>query len=83
MIICNTIVLAADRFPDDKQYEETAAILNTIFTYTFLAEMIIKLLGLGVLEYKKDRFNLFDAAIVIISLVEVAIEKTGIGSTEN
>ena len=45
--------------------------------------MIIKLLGLGVLEYKKDRFNLFDAAIVIISLVEVAVEKTGIGSTEN
>ena len=83
MIICNTIVLAADRFPEDKQHEKTAALLNTIFTYTFLAEMIIKLLGLGVLEYKKDRFNLFDAAIVIISLVEVAIEKTGIGSTEN
>ena len=83
MIVWNTIVLASDSFPPDKKYEETAAILNTFFTYTFLAEMIIKLLGLGVIEYKKDRFNLFDAAIVIISLVEVAVEKTGIGSSEN
>ena len=35
--------------------------------------MIIKLLGLGVIEYKRDGFNLFDAAIVILSMVEIAV----------
>ena len=36
--------------------------------------MIIKLLGLGVKDYKRDGFNLFDAAIVILSMVEIAVE---------
>ena len=46
---------------------------NTIFTYCFLAEMIIKLLGLGVKDYARDGFNRFDAAIVILSMVEIAL----------
>ena len=80
MIVWNTIVLASDSYPADKQYEETAAILNTFFTYTFLAEMIIKLIGMGPQRYAGDNFNLLDAAIVIVSLVEVAIEELGLGS---
>jgi len=32
--------------------------------------MIIKLFGLGLVEYARDRFNLFDAFIVIISIVD-------------
>ena len=72
--------MASDSYPRDLEYEKRAAILNTIFTYTFLAEMVIKLIGLGPKEYSRDNFNKFDAAIVIISLVEVAIESLGIGS---
>ena len=32
--------------------------------------MIIKLLGLGPLEYARDSFNLFDAFIVIMSIID-------------
>jgi hypothetical protein len=35
--------------------------------------MVIKLLGLGFKEYARDSFNLFDAIIVLISLVETAL----------
>ena len=80
MIVWNTIVLASDKFPTSLEYEERAAVLNKVFTYTFLAEMVIKLIGLGPKAYAGDSFNLFDAAIVIVSLVEVAIEKTGIST---
>lgn len=38
--------------------------------------MIIKLLGLGVKEYKRDPFNIFDAALVILSMVEIVIVNT-------
>ena len=38
--------------------------------------MVIKLLGLGVKEYTRDGFNLFDAAIVVLSMVEIGIEST-------
>ena len=37
---------------------------------------------MGIREYAGDNFNLFDAAIVIVSLVEVAIERLG-GSSGN
>ena len=39
--------------------------------------MVIKLLGLGFKDYAKDSFNLFDASIVLLSLVEIIIESTG------
>lgn len=46
-ILANTILLAMDRYPirsDELQYLDD---LNEVFTYIFLVEMIIKLIGLG------------------------------------
>lgn len=47
--------------------------MNEIFSWCFLAEMIIKLIGLGVKDYTRDAFNIFDACLVIISLVDYII----------
>jgi len=46
---------------------------NLIFTIIFTVEVVLKLIGLGVRGYSADRFNLFDAFIVIISLVEMIV----------
>lgn len=35
--------------------------------------MVFKLIGLGPVNYRRDLFNLFDASIVIVSLVEWAV----------
>jgi hypothetical protein len=40
--------------------------------------MVIKLLGLGFKTYAKDSFNLFDAVIVTLSMVEFAVEMSGL-----
>jgi hypothetical protein len=42
--------------------------------------MVIKLLGLGFKNYAKDSFNLFDAVIVTLSMVEFAVEQSGLDS---
>ena len=47
--------------------------MNDIFTWCFFAEMIIKLLGLGFKGYARDANNIFDACLVIISLVDYII----------
>ena len=73
MIIINTIVLAIDKYPEDEDTMEIAEQLNSFFTYCFIFEMIVKIVGLGVKEYVKDQFNLFDAVIVIISIIEMAL----------
>ena len=47
--------------------------INVSLSFLFLIEMVIKLLGLGVVEYSRDRFNLFDSFIVCISMLDLAV----------
>ena len=75
-IIANTVVLALEKFPEEEQKTMIANILNDVFTVAFLIEMVIKLLGLGFKEYSRDSFNLFDAFIVVVSLVDMVISLT-------
>ena len=44
--------------------------LNVFFTWAFTFEMIVKLIGFGPNNYRKDYFNLFDALLVILSLID-------------
>ena len=78
LIVANTIVLATDSFPENKSKQEKAEFLNNIFTYCFVAEMVIKLIGLGVKEYAWGQFNLFDASIVILSIIEIVLETSNV-----
>ena len=49
---------------------------NEFFTWVFFAEMCLKMVGLGLMNYVKDHFNLFDAFIVVVSLADWVILKT-------
>ena len=46
---------------------------NLVFVILYAVEMCIKLLGLGFKEYFMSGFNMFDAILVVISLVELGI----------
>ena len=75
LIILNTAALAMDSYPRHLEREYVANLMNDIFSWCFLAEMMIKLLGLGCREYARDSFNIFDAALVIISLVDYVLSQ--------
>lgn len=75
LIIGNTITLAAYTFDQSDLQTRALEIFNEFFTWIFLLEMIMKLIGLGFSNYIKDRYNLFDAVIVIISLIDWAISR--------
>jgi hypothetical protein len=47
-----------------------------VLTILFVIEMLLKILGLGIREYVRDNFNIFDAIIIIVGMLEY----TGIGS---
>lgn len=63
-----------DRYGIDENTSDILLQANTIFTYIFLTEMCMKLVGLGVLKYLKDKMNYLDGIIVILSLVEVFLQ---------
>ena len=72
-IIVNTISLSMDHYPMDQQFGDILEAINFALTLVFLIEMILKLLGLGLTEYVKDSFNVFDAMVVVLSVVSASI----------
>lgn len=75
-IIGNTVVLACDKFPQPAETELDLEFINFIFYLVFLAEMIIKLLANGVKFYLKNKYNLFDFIVVVISTVDLGLSNS-------
>ena len=44
-----------------------------VFTIAFAMEMVLMLIGLGIKDYVAEGFNNFDAIIVIVSLIDIAL----------
>jgi hypothetical protein len=73
IIIANAILLACDAAGTSEEYNRQLDIANLTFVAIFTFEMVIKLFSLGLKGYVSVPFNLFDGAIVIISIIEAII----------
>ena len=80
VIVLNTVVMAIESYPEDPTIASVSSVLNLIFTFIFVVEMVIKMIGLGVRGYASDGFNVFDGTVVTISIVELIIAASGGGS---
>jgi hypothetical protein len=84
LIICNTITLAVDGYPSNRNKDEVLARFNDFFTWIFFLEMCCKFIGLGFKNYFRDSYNCFDAVVVALSIIdwilEYSIDKDNIGS---
>ena len=69
----NCLILALDRYPLSFTEINTFDKMNIAMSFIFGIEMIIKLFGLGVKEYSRDGFNLFDAFIVALSIIDFSL----------
>jgi hypothetical protein len=76
LILLNTISLAAETFDQSQDKEYFLDVCNIVFTWAFTCEMVFKLIGLGPKAYMHESYNTFDAIIVILSLIDFAINKT-------
>ena len=73
MITLNTVTLSMDRYPIEPKEAQTLETINNYCTWIFVAELVIKVLGLGIHTYVSDSLNQFDAVVVIISIVEIIL----------
>ena len=74
-IFINTLSLSLDRYPIDPDENAILEDINNFCTWIFLAEMVIKIFGLGIKTYAGDSFNQFDATVVIVSVVEFVMKE--------
>ena len=75
LILANTATLAAYTYDESETQIEVLNVFNEIFTWAFFLEMILKIIGLGFKNYRQDSYNVFDAVIVVISLVDWTISR--------
>lgn len=73
-IIVNTMLLALEFDGMPRKMEVVLQDMNTALTILFTIEMFLKLIGLGFWEYIADGFNIFDAMIVLMALVELGFQ---------
>ena len=77
-IILNTLVLSLDRFPEGSDAElEVLSVANMCFNIVFTAEVIIKMIGLGLIRYIRNFENIFDFLVVGMSWFELALGSEG------
>lgn len=71
----NTVTLCLDIYVLNKGTIKIDELeyFNICFFVIFTLEVIAKMIGLGLLSFVKDKFNLFDAFVVLISLIEIVI----------
>lgn len=80
-IILNTLLLTLEHDGMPERMEFILALANVVLTMLFVVELLLKLIGLGWREYSADKFNIFDAIIVLFALIELAFQFIG-GSNE-
>ena len=73
IIVLNMITMAMGFENCPPVYEEVLTIFNYIFTGIFIAECIIKLIGLGPIAYFHTGWNRFDFFVVIASILDIII----------
>ena len=69
-IVANTVFMALEQHPMDAEFSKMLSDANIVFTIIFAFEMGIKLIGLHPYYYFQNTWNIFDAFIVTMSLLE-------------
>ncbi|KAL6754113.1 Ion transport protein-domain-containing protein [Haematococcus lacustris] len=73
MIMTNTMVFAMTYADQPHEYTAGLEIVNTVLTAGFILEFSVKHVGLGLVRYWTDAWNILDGSIVIISIVELLL----------
>uniref|UniRef100_H2LE53 Voltage-dependent L-type calcium channel subunit alpha n=1 Tax=Oryzias latipes TaxID=8090 RepID=H2LE53_ORYLA len=85
LIILNTLCLAIQHYGQSHLFNYAMDILNMVFTGVFTVEMILKLIAFKPRGYVGDAWNVFDALVVIGSVVDIILSQVIVepGNTED
>ncbi|GMF20747.1 unnamed protein product [Phytophthora lilii] len=73
LILLNTVLLSLDQYPADEDLASIVDVINFVLTQIFLLEAVLKIFGLGFHRWAEDRYNLFDALVVVLGIIEAIV----------
>uniref|UniRef100_A0A3Q4B3I1 Ion transport domain-containing protein n=1 Tax=Mola mola TaxID=94237 RepID=A0A3Q4B3I1_MOLML len=72
-LIINIGFFATDHFPMSMDFAWHLIVANKVFTVIFTVEMVLKLVAMDPCNYFQVSWNIFDAIIVLVSLLELVM----------
>uniref|UniRef100_UPI0037E91EBE sodium channel protein type 4 subunit alpha B-like n=1 Tax=Semicossyphus pulcher TaxID=241346 RepID=UPI0037E91EBE len=75
-LIANVVFMAVEHYPMTEQFEKVLSISEQVFTFIFLAEMVLRLVAMDPYGYFQVGWNIFDSIIVGISLAVLMLDVT-------
>uniref|UniRef100_A0A671XGQ0 Sodium channel protein n=1 Tax=Sparus aurata TaxID=8175 RepID=A0A671XGQ0_SPAAU len=76
-IVLNTMFMAMEHHPMSPGFGLVLSVGNVVFTVIFTAEMVFKIIALDPYYYFQKGWNIFDAIIVSLSLLEFCMSNSG------
>lgn len=80
LIVLNILLLAVQHKDENATWLEMTSIGNYIFTYSFCAELLLKLTALGPRKFWRDSWNRFDLVVVAGSVLDLNLKSVNIGA---
>uniref|UniRef100_A0A4W6EW40 Voltage-dependent L-type calcium channel subunit alpha n=1 Tax=Lates calcarifer TaxID=8187 RepID=A0A4W6EW40_LATCA len=81
LIMLNTLCLAVQHYGQSATFNYVMDILNMVFTAVFTVEMVLKLIAFKPRGYFGDAWNVFDALVVIGSIVDIVLSEIDVTLT--
>ncbi|KAK1901834.1 Voltage-dependent L-type calcium channel subunit alpha-1D, partial [Dissostichus eleginoides] len=75
LIMLNTLCLAVQHYGQSALFNYVMDILNMVFTAVFTVEMVLKLIAFKPRGYFGDAWNVFDALVVMGSIVDIVLSE--------
>ncbi|XP_024922114.1 LOW QUALITY PROTEIN: sodium channel protein type 4 subunit alpha B-like [Cynoglossus semilaevis] len=72
-IVLNTLFMALEHYPMTEEFNSMLSVGNLAFTGIFTTEMVLKAIALDPYHYFQQGWNVFDAVIVCLSLMELGL----------
>lgn len=73
VIIINVITMAMVYDDQPETWTAVFSMMNTVFTFVFIGEAVLKHIGLGCRGYWGDRWNVFDFIVVAGSIADMVL----------
>jgi hypothetical protein len=68
VVFVNTVGILISTYTEDIEIIDAMDLIDGICLYFYISECILKFIGLGIVKYFEDSWNIFDLSMVIISL---------------
>ena len=74
VIVLNTAVISMDHYPSTTKFSNSLDLLESIFTMLYLLEMILKIIGMGLIKYLGNSSCQIDGPITLLSFIVLCFQ---------